>query len=324
MHRLLSFVLFFAAFPAFSQTLRTDIQQNLQSLLCGPSKTIPSTRELWQKNIFETQLDAAWIRSADGKVPLVINDLAQIARDQAGAKKHLGFAFGLCNPAEAWIVSTPSGAPLSQWTAEGLRFDIKAMRSRCQTVSLHYAEATGGRSKHLHETDSKDEETFVLHPELLRPGTIGLTCQPSLKKKEGPELWSLIPIHKPSVETVPHFAALRQEGIPSLIQWIQDIRQSQGLKSLKTDSLHLQKFAQQLAAETSIRHPRAQLLKERKRLAILGEDRVKATSNQEMAWLLWYSPTHRQLLLHKSARTLGFELTQLSQEKLLVLVLAKN
>jgi hypothetical protein len=61
----------------------------------------------------------------------------------------------------------------------------------------------------------------------------------------------------------------------------------------------------------------------KRKINILGENRVKATTNEQMAWLLWFSPTHRQLLLHKKATALGFDVARLQHEKLLVLVLAK-
>ena len=310
-----------------AQTLRTDLQEILPKLLCKKSRSIPATRELWQHKFFETQLDAAWIRSADTQAPLIPEDLATIAQEQAKAKQHEGYAYGLCSPAEAWILSSPSRGPLSQWTAEGLKFDLKAMHRRCGKVALHYAKATGERPKELMKIKSTSEESLVLHPELLEPGTIGLTCYPA-DSRQGPELWSLVPIHNANTESIPHFASHHREGTKGLIQWIQDIRKAQGLPLLKTEIPLLRNFAKQLVADTSIRHPHAKLMAHKRLLAqknieILGENRVKATTNEQMAWLLWYSPTHRQLLLHKSASALGFDVARLSHEKLLVLVLAK-
>jgi hypothetical protein len=310
-----------------AQTLRTDLQDTLPKILCKPSRSIPTTRELWRHNFFETQLDAAWIRSADAKQPLIAEDLATIAQEQAHAKQHLGYAYGLCSPHEAWILSSPSRAPLIQRTSEGLKFDIKAMHERCAKVALHYAKVSGDRPKELTKIKSSTEETLVLHPELLEPGTIGLTCYPA-DTRLGPELWTLVPIHDAKTESIPHFASHHREGTKGLIQWIQDIRTAQGLPLLKTEIPLLRNFAKQLVADPSIRHPHAKLMAHKRLLAkkkinILGENRVKATTNKEMAWLLWYSPTHRQLLLHKSASALGFNVARLPHEKLLVLVLAK-
>jgi hypothetical protein len=310
-----------------AQTLRTDLQEILPKLLCRDSKSIPTTRELWHHHFFETQLDAAWIRSADAQLPLIPADLAIIAQEQARAKQHHGYAYGLCSPHEAWILSAPSRGPLNQWTEEGLKFDIKAMHERCAKVGLHYAKATKGRPKALLKMLSTREKSLVVHPELLEPGTIGLTCYPA-DKKLGPELWSLVPIHDVNTGSIPHFASQHRDGINGLIQWVQDIRKAQGLTVLKTEIPLLRNFARQLVADHSIRHPHAKLMAQKRLLAkkkinILGENRVKATTNEQMAWLLWYSPTHRQLLLHKSASALGFDVARLSHEKLLVLVLAK-
>lgn len=323
------FLLLLAICPNWllAQTLRTDLQDILPKLLCKNPRSIPSTRELWQHKFYETQLDAAWIRSADAQQPLIVADLATIAQDQAQAKQQRGYSYGLCSPQEAWIVTSPSRGPLGQWTAEGLQFDIKAMQERCGKVGLHYAKATGDRPKELMKMRSTEEQTLVVHPELLEPGTIGLTCYPA-DSRLGPELWSLVPIHDANTESIPHFAAHHREGITGLIQWIQEIRKAQGLPLLKTEIPLLRNFAKQLVADPSIRHPHAKLMAHKRFLAkkkinILGENRVKAATNQQMAWLLWYSPTHRQLLLHKSASALGFDVARLQHEKLLVLVLAK-
>ncbi len=326
MKKLLLFILIYPHWLA-AQSLRTDLQGILPPLPCKNTRSIPSTRELWQHGIYETQLDAAWIRSADAKLPLIADDLATIAQDQAQAKQHRAYAYGLCSGTEGWILSLPSRAPLVQWTAEGLKIDITAMQERCGKVGLHYAKMRGDRPKEILKIKSTDEETIVVHPELLEPGTIGLTCYPA-DSRQGPELWSLLPIHKAKTETIPHFAAQHSDGMSGIIQWIQDIRQAQGLPLLQTEVPLLRNFAKQLVADTSIRHPHAKLMAQKRLLAkkkidILGENRVKATTNEQMAWLLWYSPTHRQLLLHKSASALGFDLARLQHEKLLVLVLAK-
>jgi len=321
------FLLLISSDVLWAQNLRMDLQETLPKILCKKIRSIPTTRELWQHNFFETQLDAAWIRSADAAVPLVADDIGALAREQALTKKHEGYAFGLCSHEEAWILSSPSRGPLSQWTAEGLKFDLKAMQGPCGKVALHYAKVSGGLPKELMKIKSRAEDTLVLHPELLEPGTIGLTCYPADAGK-GPELWSLVPIHNAQTEAIPFFASHHRGGTEGLIQWIQDIRKAQGLPRLKTEIPLLRNFARQLVADPSIRHPHAKLMAQKRLLAkkkinILGENRVKATTNEQMAWLLWYSPTHRQLLLHKSASALGFDVARLPHEKLLVLVLAK-
>jgi hypothetical protein len=321
------FLLLMASDVLWAQTLRSDLQEKLPKLLCKEARSIPTTRELWQHNFFETQLDAAWIRSADASVPLVADDIGVLAREQALAKKHQGYAYGLCSTQEAWMLSSPSRSALNQWATEGLKIDMKAMQGYCGKVALHYAKVGGDLPKELMKIKSEAEDTLVLHPELLEPGTIGLTCYPAAAGK-GPELWSLVPIHNAKTETIPFFASHHSEGTEGLIQWIQDIRKAQGLPLLKTEIPLLRNFAKQLVAESSIRHPHARLMAQKRLLAkkkinILGENRVKAATNEQMAWLLWYSPTHRQLLLHKSASALGFDVARLPHEKLLVLVLAK-
>ncbi|WP_141731199.1 hypothetical protein [Oligoflexus tunisiensis] len=310
-----------------AQSLRTDLQSILPKLLCKGGKIIPSSRELWKHQLYETQLDAAWIRSADDTQPLIPEDLATIAKDQALAKQHHGYAYGLCTAHEAWILSTPAADALSTWTADGLKLNLKIMQGRCEKVALHYAEAGQGRPKQIKKMRSRAAETLFVHPELLKPGTIGLTCYPA-DKKQGPELWSLIPIQNVKTDRIPHFTSHHREGTGGLIQWIQDIRKAQGLTVLKTEIPLLRNFANQLVADPSIRHPHAKLMAQKRLMAkrkinILGENRVKATTNEQMAWLLWFSPTHRQLLLHKKATALGFEMARLQHEKLLVLVLAK-
>ncbi len=328
MNFLVLILMFAFGAPLLAQSLRTDLQQSLQSLFCQNQQRIPDTRELWRLGVFETQLDAAWIRSGDDQHELVTDDVAQIAREQALAKSHGGFAFGLCNAQEAWILSTPASAAVTSWTKEGLKIHVQNFRAQCPTLSVHYARATHGLPKLIVKTSSKQDESLMLHPELLEAGTIGLTCHPAGKATRGPELWSLIPIKQPPVEQVPGFIANPSEDLQNLILWVQKIRNLQGLKPLQTSHPLLKTFANQLAQSTSIRHPRALLLEQkkilaRKKIVVLGENRVKATSTEQMAWLLWFSPTHRQLLLNKDATALGFDVARLQHEKLLVLVLAK-
>jgi hypothetical protein len=223
MNRLL--LLLFALSPGWlsAQSLRTDLQSVLPKLLCKGNKSIPTSRELWKIQLHETQLDAAWIRSAEAAQPLILEDVATIAREQAQVRQHQGYAYGLCSTHEAWILSTPAAAPLTTWTPDGLKVNLKIMQERCERVALHYAEAGHGLPKQIKKMETRAAETIFVHPELLKPGTLGLTCYP-LDKKQGPELWSLMPVQKVRTDRIPHFTSHHREGTEGLIQWIQDIQ----------------------------------------------------------------------------------------------------
>ena len=130
----------------------------------------------------------------------------------------------------------------------------------------------------------------------------------------GPELWALIPIKNAAQAAVPRLA-LASKDSEELIPWIQAIRKLHKLAPLQTTNPLLRRFATQLLSDFSIRHPRPLLLQARqqlltKHIKIIGENRVKANSLEEMAWLLWNSPSHRSLLLNKDATALGFDVAE--------------
>ena len=65
-----------------------------------------------------------------------------------------------------------------------------------------------------------------------------------------------------------------------------------------------------LAIQKNITHDRSLLKKvgedlKAKKTKLLGENRVAAPTTERLAWLLWNSPSHRSLLLHKNASVIG-------------------
>ena len=129
-------------------------------------------------------------------------------------------------------------------------------------------------------------------------------------------------------EEVPFIELLNSQDIASFNDWINTVRLQAGLNLLKDDNIHLQASSKRLAKRMTVRHDRRQLRQERKTLSeheleLLGENRVEGVSYEEMAWLLWNSPRHRNLLLNPKATHVSIGDKVKNQRSLAVLVFAK-
>lgn len=326
LHKKLAIFFLFAASLAKAQVqveLRSDLQEKLGKPLCQQS-TPPEPRQLWEWAIYDAQIQAAWILADDAISPL---DLEVAARQQAVDAQHSGYAFGLCSPRKAWVVSTHAPYPLFEKHADAITLSPAALHSRCSSFDLDAAAREGGLPRSLRKKSREWQNTWRINSHFLEAGTLSITCHPGNKGQRGPELWGLMPVGQWNFDEVPHF---QESSSASLINWIQDVRKVHRLNSLQADKLVLGRFAQQLSGSSSIRHPRALLLKQAAELKklkgkFLGENRVKGMDPRAMAWLLWHSPQHRRLLLHREANAIGYKMAQADphSSKLFVMVIAR-
>ncbi len=304
--------------------LRMDLQNKLGERLCRDQNPLEA-RELWQLGVFDAQLQVAWIDATD---PIALPDLEDEARKKADIVQHHGFAFGLCTPLKAWVVSSHAPEPLFRIEGDSILLATSLMRDVCASYDLDAAEAEKGLPRSLQKKSVPLATHLQINPAFLKAGTLSVTCHPPGRTIRGPELWGLMPIGRWDYAQIPFFNAAKLKGSIGLKKWIEHLRASHKLKPLQLDRPILTRFAQELLQESSIRHPRALLLNQaselnKKKGKFLGENRVKASSSSEMAWLLWHSPQHRRLLLNKEANALGLELSRLDLDELAVLVVAR-
>ena len=169
---------------------------------------------------------------------------------------------------------------------------------------------------------------------LLDNGSISITCYPQYAKNLGPELWYLLPVKAgPSTEPPGMAALVEAEGnyAPAIQRWINGMRTAARLPALAEVGTmdHGHDIDQDLLALNESIHHDTQHLKSvesmiRKSGGIfIGENRVKGQDLSEMAWLLWNSPRHRDLLL--SARADSLVVSQINEKtgRLVVLTFAR-
>jgi hypothetical protein len=303
---------------------RSDLMSKLGETLCRSAEA-PIPAKLWNLGIFDAQMEAAWITSSE---TLELDDLKVAAAREARNNRHLGYAFGLCSERRGWILSTAAPVPLLTETDHLLQVNIPALLGRCKSFDLDHAAAAMGVPKSIIRKRSVQTQGVQINTAFLEAGTLAVTCHPPDAKKDGPVLWALAPVGSWDREAIPFFHPIKHQSPEGLLQWLQEIRAKHSMAALNLEQPILQRFASQLIEETSLRHPRPLLQKQLRTLGaqqaqLLGENRVKASRLIDMAWLLWFSPQHRRLLLNPDANALGTQMSTLEHEKLLVLVLAK-
>lgn len=294
---------------------RNDVQQTLQQRACAPAvKPLPR----WQDNLYDAGLILQTLHASH---PLQLATIAALARKLAKTHHHHGYSYGLCpqQPALAWISSLPAPAPL-QALPTGWRIPLALYQQHCKKLTLDFAPLHGKVAQ------------LSLQPLLLRPqqeGVLSLTCYPVKSKKLGPQLWFLLPTDpKLGVTPTPFVSSLAANTAAALPQWINRLRQEAKLTALQLQSTGpLQEAANLLTRHFSLEHNRRLLRQVGSALRAqqwlpLGENRVIARSVEELAWLLWFSPRHRSLILHPAATHLALSTRTEAESLLLVLVLA--
>jgi hypothetical protein len=124
--------------------------------------------------------------------------------------------------------------------------------------------------------------------------------------------------------------ALQPDGRQSLGGWVNHLRQLVGRNPLHLNQGFLKRMSQQtIRHHRGIRHDRRELRRihqtlSRHQFTFLGENRVKAASFRDMAWLLWFSPRHRSLLLDAEATHMGWQVSKQGTEYHAVMLLARQ
>lgn len=310
-------------------THRLDIETALHQRICEAESVQSFLRpvRLWEAGIFDGQMEASWIR-ADRSIDA--EQLAAAAEAQAKELKHQGYAYGICGSQQAWIISTPAATPILISRSDGLITLNSSALAACAQFEVDAAAALEGTPRSLLSKRKPHRQALQINPALLEPGSLSVTCHPPDPARRGPELWALMPIGEWDRTQFPKAKVGSDDNFTfsELRAWLQAIRVEHALPQLKSDQPLLARFARELSTHTSIRHPRpllrsqAQELK-KQRGSWLGENRVKAFSPEDMAWLLWHSPQHRRLILNPKANAVGLEISQSRPEKLLVMVMAR-
>ena len=290
------------------------------------SGALPDRTMLWQEQIFDT---ASNFQSITPKKDKSINSkhLQKAARRIAQSKNHRSYSHGICKNGSAWIFSGVASKAVAKFKDEVIQADLKSAVSTCKRIKVDFAPSNMILTKRLFSWH-KDEEVqspLNINTRFLSEGTLSITCKPR-SKIEGHELWALLPIKEPSND-FPVMSMVNSDP-KSLKGWVNVIRQQKGLLELTDKDPNLKVSSERLSKRLTVRHDRRILNKEKKRLKdlniqLLGENRVIANDTKEMAWLLWNSPRHRNLVLHSKATHFSLATKTVRKKSLAVIVFAK-
>ena len=314
--------------------LRPDIKTKWEERLCSDQRP-PTIRELWQADIFDAQLQGHFMTAKKG-LQATPELLAKAATILAERTSHNGFYYGSCpQTLTGWAITSPApGDYLKRADNHSLFLAWSSVRPYCHEAHIDYVAAAAGRARSLMVLTQKDQSRDItIDDTLLADGTISVTCYPQYGKNLGPELWFLAPVkagppvQPPSVEYLPK---AEDDDISSILPWINDLRATAKLSPLtelaKNRKRHIDTalLAHNVTVHHDISHLQSVQAMLRKSGGIfVGEDRVKGDNLREMAWLLWNSPRHRDLLLSAKADSLAVSRINDKTQSLVVLTFAK-
>jgi hypothetical protein len=307
------------SFGAVTAEHRSDLKEQLQSLMCSESPQLDSKNTI-ALGIYDAQIDVRLIESISGAA-LTEKMLLKKSKALAAMKRYLGYTQGICSDQrKGWVAAIPAPGPLLR-TANG--FDIKndAIKTSCKTHRFDFAATKGGVSTRL--PDSKKIQTAK-----LGDGIVEVTCQPAFPRWQGPIVWYLAPTSDTALADKPKLAN-SNDRVSALSLWIASIRSKEGLHPIIPND-GLQRAAELLTIDSSVTHNRANTESMREkintsdRLRVLGEIRVRGQSTEDLAWMLWHSPRHRDLLLQAEATSYGLAIKEVGTEFLAVFLGAEE
>lgn len=311
------------AYPGQAVTLveRSDVTQGLKSLICKNSN-LPNAipLEMWALDIRDAQIEGG-INQPHTNQMLTDVDLARQARSLAQIHHYNGYTYGRCADGRIWTVALPSPHPLTKNDSE-LVLPLSTLQQHCASWRADFAKNSGGDAELMHVRGGK------ISTQQLGDGVISVSCQPHSPSWLGPVEWFLAPVGNAPKPSIPGEHLLTQNDNPTdaLLSWINHMRINQKLQPVLLNR-DLVDVAENLIIDTSLAHNRTFLRKISSQLSdqkirFLGENRVKGRSRHELAWLLWYSPRHRSLLLSSDANNIGVAIKRVGGNDLAVLIFA--
>ena len=320
----------FAAPPPSSKhdaiTWRADVTRMFGGIACADAQD-DRPMAAWKAGLFDAQLDGRRADLGAGRAP-TLDELSRKGHALARVRRYLGYAAGLCKDGSGWALALPAPAPLVI-DAKGKISIPKVIASLCESFRVDFAPAGGGAPREL-------GSILSVEPKGLGDGVLGVTCQPPRPRFQGPVLWYLAPIGRGPENAVPAAAALAAAAgqdpaagqAARLMSWVNAIRRAETLRPLAFKK-EINEEASVLAIDPTLMHDRAMLKKvgaslEDVNVRLVGEDRVKGQSVDAMAWLLWNSPRHRDLLLNKTATSAGIAMRTQGGQTLAILVFGED
>lgn len=305
---------------------REDLAATMKSVVCGQSAQ-PTTLEAWQKGVFDAQLEAQRLTP---KKNVTLEEVEKATRVIAERNNHYGLVGGKCDNGDYWSVTTPAPRPLvTQKTKDALVLNPADFRNYCTEVRVDYAAQDKGQPRKIFAAkDFSKDEAIQVNLSLLEDGVVSVTCHPRYPAWQGPVLWFMAPVKNGPGKDMPESQVLGDEPAADILAWVNAVRVKEKLAPLSNDHARVKWLSEQLLKNNTIRHnrklmERADAALKKNRGKFVGENRVRAATPQEMAWLLWHSPRHRSLLLTKDATHLSVSVQAQKDETLAVLAFAR-
>lgn len=303
---------------------RDDLASSLQQSICQNQQTDELHRIAWKQGIYDAAIEIRMIERRD-KGALSTGKLRSLAIWQMKQNYHHGFGFRKCDKDRAFMISVPSRQSLTS-AKDGKSISLAKSKRSCRQLIVKHAPIEGGESRLI-----KLSRHGKINISALKPGIVSVSCQPRHPKWLGPILWFLIPVGLDGFPETPykqHFAGT-QDAEQQLKSWVDHVRRHEGLVPLNFSKKALKDAASQLALSKMLFHDRSVMKQVKsglgeKDLVPLGEDRARASSPSRIAWLLWHSPSHRDLLLNKNADLAGLSVSKEAGSYFVVLMTAQS
>lgn len=288
---------------------------DFQNTLCQKKDLLEKTADAGMKITF--------LRLKNRKENNSLADLETKAINQAKNLHHLGYAFGVCSDHRFWVLSAPAPKPLIIEKTQ-LKLPIDELKHYCSRFWLSYIP--------WHGLKILKSQNLSLSSAQLKEGVLTLECLPSYVKHTGPVIWSMNLLGGYKEEETPFAMILKNQDHPdeTLLSWINQIRQKEGLEKLEKDQ-HIEKAINNYLLKTPVhlRHDRTFLEKTKKNLLkqqiiFVGENKVFGENLLQTGFLLWASSSHRMLLLNQKADKIGAVVKKTSSGFFTVLILAQS
>lgn len=276
--------------------LREDFQRRYSQSICEHlDKDVSSY--ISSINIYDTQTEFQKYTPKKA-VKNLINLVKKATIQMAEKNFHHSYSYGICGNT-GWGISFPAPTPIHT-IEKTINLSDQNFEAFCKKVLLQKVNLDFGKSETLHL-----EKSITLPSNFT--GIVSLTCFPHHPKWLGPVLWYSIKFADQNFNDTKMFTLeTNEKNEIQLLNWINKRRSENKLSTIEFLNNTEINILNQYSSDHSILHNKIKIQKlknEFKNLnyQFLGENKALAPSISGLARLMWYSPSHRDLLLNEDA-----------------------
>ena len=306
----------------YGMTHRTDLDKWMQSVLCHEKKEEQDfISSAWDFQVFDVGMRIKKIVAKNST--LKKSFLKSQAIELMQKNYHLSYSYGLCSNKTGWILSSPALNSI-QYSSNSIKVEEEPLRKHCRSYSLNYVRPSSGRSTTIVLKKDATLKFDHLH------GFVSLRCYPKTPNWLGPVGWFLIPINLNKLPSLPLHELLTDKKYSQqqrMQNWINGLRLKNDLNFINFDHKMINNAVKYLSVQDTILHNhklmgRVEHFLANHKFKAIGENRVIAKSLNQLAWSLWYSPSHRDLLLSEEGQLGALNLISNDKSNFMVFLLA--